>query len=84
MNSSLAGNIKDGRTESFSFPFSDIAIRLGNIKVANMVALGVFIAKKNIIAAQTVIKTINEIAPSDKQELVKINLSALKEGLNLK
>jgi len=84
INSSLAGGVKKGRTQTFSFPFTDIAGGLGNIKIANMVALGVFIARKKIISAQTVMKTINEIAPSDKKTLVEINLQALKEGLNLK
>lgn len=84
VNSSLAGQTEGRKKNFFRFPFSDIAVKLGNIRVANMVALGVFIARKNIISAQTVIKTIKEIAPSDKKALVEINLKALKEGLNLK
>jgi 2-oxoglutarate ferredoxin oxidoreductase subunit gamma len=64
-------------------PFTDIATRLGNVKVANMVALGYFIRKKKIFPASAVEKVFLEIAPADKQHLVEINKKALAEGMRL-
>ena len=41
-NSSLVDNITDKKFTVLNFPFTDIASNLGNIRIANMVALGVY------------------------------------------
>jgi len=84
INSSLAtdGDYKNAHT--LRYPFTDIAINLGNIKIANMVALGCFVAQKNIVEAKSILEVISEIAPSDKKNLIEINQKALKEGMKLK
>lgn len=64
-------------------PFTDIAIKLGNIRVANMVALGAYLGKKNTLQKNTIIETIEAIAPADKKALVGINKSALLAGIDL-
>ncbi len=84
INSSLAGGLNDKNVRTLSHPFTDIAIKLGNIKVANMVALGYFIAKKKIVALKTIAKIISDIAPQDKKGLIEINKRALEEGAKLK
>lgn len=66
------------------YPFSDIALKLGNIKVANMVALGCCLAHNKIVSLETVLRVIENIAPKDKKALVGINQLALKEGYGLK
>jgi 2-oxoglutarate ferredoxin oxidoreductase subunit gamma len=73
--------------KKFSFvhqPFTDIAVKLGNIKVANMVALGSFLARKKVVAIDTVERVFQDMAPQGKKELVEINTRALKEGAALK
>ncbi len=84
LNSSL---IKIAQVNSgvkiFKGPFTDLAIELGNIKVANMIALGSFIASKKSVKVQTIIETIEEIAPSNKKELIEINKEALQTGIGL-
>ncbi len=65
-------------------PFTDIAENLGNIRIANMVALGCFLAHKKIVAAKSVVEAIGEMAPSGKKHLVEINIKALEEGMKLK
>jgi 2-oxoglutarate ferredoxin oxidoreductase subunit gamma len=64
-------------------PFTEIAIELGNIKVANMVALGLYIAGKKIITLQTVLDVIEDFAPEDKKGLIEVNYQALSRGLQL-
>lgn len=83
VNSSLVrGNID--KRSSLGYPFTDLALRLGNIKVANIVALGCFIAHKNIVSRESIFKVISEIAPPDKKDLIEINHRALEEGMELK
>lgn len=65
------------------YPFTDIAIKLGNIKVANMVALGCLIAHKHIAGLQSVSAAMESIAPEDKKSLVDINQKALLAGAEL-
>jgi 2-oxoglutarate ferredoxin oxidoreductase subunit gamma len=83
VNSSLAAADKDSKAKKVEQPFTDIAIKLGNIKIANMVALGCFISKKNIVKLKTVSQVISDIAPQDKKNLVEINQKALQEGAKL-
>ncbi|MFA4888867.1 MAG: 2-oxoacid:acceptor oxidoreductase family protein [Candidatus Omnitrophota bacterium] len=83
VNSSLASKVKAPSVKVYSHPFTDMALSLGNIKVANMVALGCFVAAKKIVRPNSVLAAIKEIAPSDKQDLVEINWQALEAGMRL-
>lgn len=64
--------------------FSEIATGLGNVKVANMVALGVFVAKRRIIKPESIFKAMRLLAPKGKDYLIEINERALNEGMRLK
>lgn len=82
VNSSLVKN-KDKEMRPSGQPFTDTALKLGNIKVANVVALGAFIAKTKIVDTKTVLKVIEDLAPEDKKDLIAINNKALKAGMQL-
>lgn len=84
INSSLAPKYINKNEKVLQFPFTDIALKLGNIKVANMAALGCFIAQKNIVHLKTVYRVISAIASGEKRHLLEINKKALKEGARLK
>lgn len=86
VNSSLAGDVKDidKRIHILKYPFTDLAVGLGNIKIANMIALGCFIGRKNIVDSKSVSGVIQAIAPEDKKNLIEINQKALLEGMRLK
>lgn len=83
VNSSLVKQDISDKKGCLKYPFSEIAERIGNIKVANMVALGCYLAQAKIVQAKTVLKVIAEIAPAEKKDLIKINQEALLEGMNL-
>ena len=83
INSSLAPDYLRKNISLLKYPFTDIAINLGNIRVANMVALGVFIAAKNIVGLETAQKAILDIAPTEKKDLIEINRLALEKGFAL-
>jgi 2-oxoisovalerate ferredoxin oxidoreductase beta subunit len=58
-------------------PFSDIANKLGNAKVANIVAAGAIIALTGITEAKSLKKLINALP---KKALIEANLKALEAG----
>ncbi len=67
----------------FVAPFTEAAVELGNIKVANMIALGYYLARRPVIKISTVSAVIADIAPQGKQDLIRINQQALRRGLAL-
>jgi 2-oxoglutarate ferredoxin oxidoreductase subunit gamma len=84
VNSSLAKPDKSIKTKNISGKFTDIAIDLGNIKVANMVALGSYLAIKSTVSIENILKVIKKMAPKDKPALLKVNIAALKKGTEFK
>ncbi|MBM3249976.1 MAG: 2-oxoacid:ferredoxin oxidoreductase subunit gamma [Candidatus Omnitrophica bacterium] len=83
LNSSLARAGLDKGLKAVEHPFTEIASGLGNIRVANMIALGAFLSLKNIVGLESVEKVISDIAPEDKKGLIAINQKALREGARL-
>ena len=75
--SSLRGDI-----EVLEVPTSELAEKLGNLKVANMVMLGAFIRVSNLISFPLLLKNIQEILGAGKSRLLKINKEALERGFN--
>ena len=82
-NSSLTGDFSAKSARISARPFSDMACTLGNIKVANMIALGCLAALTSIVGPQSLQTVIQAIAPEDKKGLVAINLAALEQGMKL-
>ena len=83
LNSSLAKADAQAGIQVLQFPFTDIAVKLGNIKVANMVALGCFAAVKKIIKVKNILKVFKSMAPAGNLEILEVNQKALKEGQRL-
>jgi len=82
LNSSLAdAPIKRKDIKIVRVPMTDIAHSLGNVRVANMVSLGVYMKEKNLFPSEIVKKGIR-IAFSSNKDLVTINLKALKKRLD--
>lgn len=84
LNSSLAKINEDDEIKILQFPFTDIAIKLGNIKVANMAALGCFAAAKKIIKVKNILKVFKSMAPVGNLKILEVNQQALAEGQKIK
>ncbi len=84
INSSLIDNYPDRSNAVLQYPFTDMAIDIGNIKVANMIALGAFVSHKKTVSLKDVFEAIAEITPSEKKGLIEINKRALEKGAGLK
>ena len=84
LNSSMAGSdIARKDITALKVPITDMAHGLGNARVANIIALGVYLKAKNISCDDVIMEGLNEAFPG-KKELVELNLRALKEGMNAK
>ncbi|MDD3845704.1 MAG: 2-oxoacid:acceptor oxidoreductase family protein [Syntrophorhabdaceae bacterium] len=83
VNTSLV-NITSMRSdiEVLSIPTSELAEKLGTIKVANMIMLGALIKASNIISFDVMIKNLAELLGEGKSKLIKLNKEALETGFN--
>lgn len=71
-----------GDIEILAVPTSELAEKLGQIKVANMIMLGAFIKASNIISFDFLTKHLTEILGEGKSKLIKMNKDALELGYN--
>ena len=60
----------------YEVPVSDLANELGNPRVANIVMLGAFVRKTNIVKAEHVEEVIREVFGASKAELIDLELKA--------
>ena len=58
------------------------AIKLGNIKVANVIAAGIFAVKKDIITKKMLIDVVGEMAKG-RENIVPVNLKAVELGMEI-
>jgi 2-oxoglutarate ferredoxin oxidoreductase subunit gamma len=71
-----------GDIEVVNIPANSLAEKLGNIKSANMVILGAFIKKSNLVSLQSLIDGL-VVALKGNQKLISFNKEALNTGYNL-
>ena len=83
INSSLIeAEISRGDIDIVRVPANSIAEKLGSPRSANMVMMGAFTKKSNIVSVSSVIKGLKS-ALKDKQKLIAINEKALMAGYDL-
>ena len=81
LNSSLAGReVKMKDIQVLKIPATDLANELGNTRVANLILIGAFIKKTNILDLNKVIEILPKSFPKHKQDLIEINKKALMKG----
>ncbi len=71
-----------GDIEVVEVPSSELAEKLGNLKVANMIILGVFVKVSNITPFTLLLKNLPAILGEKRSRLLKINKEALELGFN--
>jgi len=62
-------------------PATDTASELGNIRVANMVALGAFLAMKPVVKVDSIVEALQEHLPEHQKKHVPLNRRALEAGV---
>jgi 2-oxoglutarate ferredoxin oxidoreductase subunit gamma len=80
INSSLIP-IRSGRddVDELIVPVNDIAVKLGSVKSANIVALSAFVARSSIVNFELLCRSVKKEF-SEKENLIPLNLTALEEG----
>ena len=81
INSSII-DIKATRTDIdvHYVPCNDIAAELGNLRTANMVMLGAFLALSNVVHSESVLNAMLAVLGENKAKLIPINREALAAG----
>jgi 2-oxoglutarate ferredoxin oxidoreductase subunit gamma len=83
INSSLMeANIPREDVDMIEVPANDMAEELGNLKCANMVMLGAFIKKSQVVSLETLVKGLEE-SFKKKPKLIPLNTQALTNGYEL-
>jgi len=80
INSSLIP-IKSGRedVDEFIVPVNNIAIDIGNVKIANIVALSAFVARSSIVSFELLEKAVSEEF-NEKKQFIYMNIEAVRQG----
>ena len=82
INSTLVdAEISRGDIDIVKVPAGEIADKLGSPKSANMVMLGTFIKKSNLVSISTVVEELKNTLKK-KEKLIDINEKALMAGYN--
>ena len=68
--------------EIVNIPANTLAEEMGNVKSANMIMLGAFIKKSNIVHLESIIEGLNVVLKGNKK-LIDINKEALTTGYEL-
>jgi 2-oxoglutarate ferredoxin oxidoreductase subunit gamma len=83
LNSSLIKVPTDrGDVEILNIPANETAEKIGNIRSANMIMLGAFIKKSNLVRLDSLIEGLT-VALKGNQKLITINTNALNAGYEL-
>jgi len=63
-------------------PLTDEALKLGNVKVANMIAVGIYAVKKDIFTREDLVAVVEKMA-ARRTELIPVNIKAVERGMEL-
>ncbi len=81
-NASLmkAEDLTRGDIDAVFIPALDLAMELGDQRMASMIALGAYIEKTNIITLEAAIAALDSTLPEKRKKLLPLNISALERG----
>ena len=64
-------------------PVDDIALELGNVRVANIVLIGALMGATDIVSKEVLVRNLEEKFKSKKPEILELNMKALEKGIEL-
>jgi len=70
------------RANQFGYPITSLARELGNVAVANTLALGIIVKKTGVVSEESVIKTL-EHQFGERKRVLELNIAAFKKGLEI-
>lgn len=83
VNSSLIERkVERDDVEAYYIPANDLAIELGNPKVANMIMLGAYLGANKTVETDSVLEAFKKVFGPSKEKFVPLNKEALQKGSN--
>lgn len=80
-NSTLIKEIRTRADINYLFaPISKLAEEVGNIKMANILALGIVARASKLISLENLEKALDNVIPAHRKNLLPLNIKALKIG----
>ena len=80
-NSTLVKEIKTRTDINYLFaPITKLAEELGNVKMANILALGILAKAGKIVSLDALNQALDNVIPPHRKNLLPLNLKALKIG----
>jgi 2-oxoglutarate ferredoxin oxidoreductase subunit gamma len=64
-------------------PMNSIAGKIGSMKIVNMVAIGIIIARTGVIKFESIESALKDFMSDRDQSLLELNLKAIKAGMEL-
>jgi len=81
VNSSLLKKeIGIGDIEVLEIPATELAERLGDKRVANMVILGAYIKRRKVVPLKRTIECLEKVLGEGREDLIELNKKALRKG----
>jgi 2-oxoglutarate ferredoxin oxidoreductase subunit gamma len=83
-NTSLI-DIKPDRTDVniIAVPANEIAVELGEPRVANMVVLGALLAATKVVTVENIMTSLKKVLPAHRHHLLPLNEQAVNKGMEL-
>ena len=66
--------------EVYYIPANEIAVELGNSRVAGMVILGAYLEKSQTVSPDSVMESLKKVLGKKKESLIPINRKAMEQG----
>jgi len=66
--------------EVLEIPATELAEGIGDSKVANMVILGAYIKRTNVVSLETTVESLRKVLSGGKEDLIRLNREALRKG----
>ncbi len=79
-NSLIDQEVKRDDVRVLKIQANDIANKLGNLRVANMVTLGAYVKKSGVVRLESIFKALEKALAGKNQKILDLNKVALKKG----
>jgi 2-oxoglutarate ferredoxin oxidoreductase subunit gamma len=83
LNSSLIKLNNHSNIKIYKVPATEIASKLGNVVVSNIVMLGAYLAIRKLFSVNQILDQLNVILKGKKENLFAINKQALESGMHV-
>ncbi len=84
INSSRVKSVGDrADVKVLSVPVDDIALELGNVKMANTVLIGALVGATDIVSKEAIAEGLNAKFGKKKPEVLELNMKALEKGIEI-